>query len=81
MLLFVCNFTPVPRHNYRVGAPEGGFWKEILNSDAPLYGGSGQGNMGGIEASPLPMHGRAWSLSLTAPPLGVVVFKPAGDHA
>jgi 1,4-alpha-glucan branching enzyme len=43
-LLFVCNFTPVPRHNYRVGAPEGGFWKEVLNSDAPLYGGSGQGN-------------------------------------
>ena len=74
-LLFVCNFTPVPRHNYRVGAPDGGFWKEILNSDAPLYGGSGQGNMGGVEASPLPMHGRPWSLSITAPPLGVVVFK------
>jgi 1,4-alpha-glucan branching enzyme len=58
-----------------VGAPDGGFWKEILNSDAPLYGGSGQGNMGGVEASPLPMHGRPWSLSITAPPLGVVVFK------
>jgi 1,4-alpha-glucan branching enzyme len=74
-LLLVCNFTPVPRHNYRVGAPEGGYWKEILNSDAPLYGGSGQGNLGGMEASPLPMHGRAWSLSVTAPPLGMVVFK------
>jgi 1,4-alpha-glucan branching enzyme len=74
-LLFVCNFTPVPRPNYRVGAPGGGFWKEILNSDAPLYGGSGQGNMGGVEASPLPMHGRPWSLSITAPPLGVVAFK------
>ena len=74
-LLFVCNFTPEPRHNYRVGAPSGGFWKEIMNSDAPLYGGSGQGNMGGIEASPLPIHGRPWSLSMTAPPLGMVVFK------
>jgi 1,4-alpha-glucan branching enzyme len=74
-LLFICNFTPAPRHNYRVGAPDGGFWKEIMNSDAPLYGGSGQGNMGGVEASPLPMHGRPWSLSVTAPPLGVVIFK------
>jgi 1,4-alpha-glucan branching enzyme len=80
-LLFICNFTPVPRHNYRVGAPAGGFWREILNSDAPLYGGSGQGNMGGVEASPLPMHGREWSLSVTAPPLGVVVFKAAGERA
>ena len=74
-LLYVCNFTPLPRPNYRVGAPAGGFWKEILNSDAPLYGGSGQGNMGGVEASPLPVHGRPWSLSITAPPLGLVVFK------
>ena len=79
-LLFVCNFTPMPRHNYRVGAPQGGLWKEIINSDATLYGGSGQGNMGGLEASPLAMHGRPWSLSLTAPPLGIVVFKPAGDR-
>jgi len=76
MLLFVCNFTPVPRHNYRVGAPCGGYWKEVLNGDAPLYGGSGQGNMGGVEASPLPVHGRPWSLNITAPPLAVVVFKP-----
>ncbi len=53
VLLFVCNFTPVPRHNYRVGAPSGGYWKEVLNSDAPLYGGSGQGNIGGVEANPL----------------------------
>ena len=80
-LLFVCNFTPVPRHNYRVGAPAGGYWKEVMNSDAPLYGGSGQGNMGGVEASPLPMHGRLWSLSLTAPPLATVVFKPGGERA
>ncbi len=81
MLLWVCNFTPVPQHNYRIGAPAGGFWKEILNGDAPLYGGSGQGNMGGVEASPLPLHGRPFSLSITAPPLGAVVFKPQSAGA
>jgi 1,4-alpha-glucan branching enzyme len=80
-LLFLCNFTPVPRHNHRIGAPAGGFWKEIMNSDAALYGGSGQGNMGGVEASPLPLHGRPWSLSVTAPPLGMAVFKPDGAPA
>ena len=52
LLLVVLNFTPVPRHNYRVGAPRGGFWKEELNSDAWIYGGSGQGNLGGVEAAP-----------------------------
>ena len=75
-LLFVCNFTPVVRANYRVGVPQGGIWREILNSDAPLYGGSGQGNFGGLEAAPLPAHGRPFSLNMTIPPLGVVVFQP-----
>jgi 1,4-alpha-glucan branching enzyme len=75
--LFVYNFTPVPRHNYRVGVPFSGGWKEVLNSDAPLYGGSGQGNMGAvITASPLPIHGRAHSLNVTLPPLALVVFRP-----
>jgi 1,4-alpha-glucan branching enzyme len=76
MTLFVCNFTPVPRHNYRVGVPVDCHWRETLNSDAPLYGGSGQGNIGGVMATPLPIHGRPYSLSLTLPPLGVVVFQP-----
>jgi 1,4-alpha-glucan branching enzyme len=75
-LLFICNFTPVLRTNYRVGVPRGGRWKEILNSDARLYAGSGQGNFGGLEAAPLPMHGRPFSLNMTLPPLGVVVFQP-----
>jgi 1,4-alpha-glucan branching enzyme len=80
-LLFVCNFTPVPRMNYRVGAPAPGHWEEVLNSDAPLYGGSGMGNFGGVEAAPLPMHGRPWSLTITVPPLSVVVFRsPRADH-
>jgi 1,4-alpha-glucan branching enzyme len=74
-LLFVCNFTPATHRNYRLGAPEGGFWTEVLNGDAPLYGGSGQGNLGGVEANPLPVHGRSWSLSLVVPPLSTVVFK------
>ena len=76
MTLFVCNFTPVPRYNYRVGVPAAGEWKEVLNSDAPLYGGSGQGNLGGISTAPLPIHGRPYSLNMTLPPLGVVAFRP-----
>ena len=75
-LLFVCNFTPVVRQNYRVGVPLEGHWKEILNSDAPLYGGSGQGNFGGLSTVPLPIHGRPFSLNMTLPPLGIVIFRP-----
>ena len=74
-LLFVCNFTPVVRQNYRVGVPQEGFWKEVLNSDAPLYGGSGQGNFGGLQAVPLPIHGLPYSLNMTLPPLAVVVYQ------
>jgi 1,4-alpha-glucan branching enzyme len=75
-VVVVCNFTPVPRHNYRVGVPRGGRWGELLNSDALTYGGSGQGNLGGIEAAPVPSSGRFHSLNATLPPLGMVVFKP-----
>jgi len=74
-LLFVCNFTPVVRQNYRVGVPRQGFWKELLNSDAPLYGGSGQGNFGGVQSVPLPIHGQPFSLNMTLPPLGVLVYQ------
>jgi len=77
-VLVVCNFTPVPHTDYRVGVPHGGFWREILNSDAVIYGGSGQGNVGGIEAAPIPAHGRYYSLSLTLPPLGALYFKAPG---
>jgi 1,4-alpha-glucan branching enzyme len=79
-LLFVCNFTPVVRENYRVGVPLDCYWKEILNSDAALYGGSGQGNFGGLPAAPLPIHGRPFSLNMTLPPLGIVVFQPEPNH-
>jgi 1,4-alpha-glucan branching enzyme len=80
-LLFVCNFTPIVRQNYRVGVPLDCYWKEILNSDAPLYGGSGQGNFGGLPAAPLPIHGRPFSLNMTLPPLGIVVFQPESHNA
>ena len=74
-IVVVCNFTPIPRYNYRVGVPGGGFWRELLNSDAACYGGSGQGNLGGATAAPIPAAGRHQSLNLTLPPLAVVAFK------
>ncbi|TSA09366.1 MAG: 1,4-alpha-glucan branching enzyme, partial [Deltaproteobacteria bacterium] len=80
IILVVCNFTPVPRQNYRVGVPRGGFWREVLNSDAHIYWGSNWGNSGGVEAAPVPAHGRHYSLSLRLPPLGVLFFKSEGDR-
>jgi 1,4-alpha-glucan branching enzyme len=74
-IIVVCNFTPVPRSNYRIGAPRGGFWRELLNSDATEHGGSGHGNLGGVEASPVPCFGRMHSLTLTLPPLGAIFLK------
>jgi 1,4-alpha-glucan branching enzyme len=78
-VIVVSNFTPVPRYNYRIGAPTGGYWREALNSDATIYGGSGHGNFGGIEASPFGLHGRPHSLTLTLPPLTVLFFKSERD--
>jgi 1,4-alpha-glucan branching enzyme len=75
-VLAVFNFTPVPRHNYRVGVPRGGRWREILNSDAQWYGGSGLGNLGGSEALPMPYEEYSHSLTLTLPPLAVTFLKP-----
>ena len=72
LVLMVCNFTPVPRQEYRIGAPHGGFWREALNSDATEYGGSGMGNRGGVDADPWPQHGRPFSLPLTLPPLSAL---------
>ncbi|MBW1923473.1 MAG: 1,4-alpha-glucan branching protein GlgB [Deltaproteobacteria bacterium] len=71
-VVVVCNFTPVPHHGYRVGVPAKGRWRELLNSDAPLYGGSGQGNLGGVMAEEIPHHGRPYSLPLTLPPLAIL---------
>jgi 1,4-alpha-glucan branching enzyme len=75
VILVACNFTPVPRPSYRVGVPRAGFWREILNTDAQEYGGSGLGNLGGLDTTPDPFHGRWQSLNLLLPPLAVVALK------
>jgi 1,4-alpha-glucan branching enzyme len=74
-ILVVCNFTPVTHYNYRVGVPAPGYWSELLNSDGREYGGSGQGNLSGVEAAPIASHGRHYSLTITLPPLAASFFK------
>lgn len=76
MLVFVCNFTPVVYNNYRIGVPYDTFYKEVLNSDSELYGGSNAGNLGGLAAEPVAHQQKPYSLSMNVPPLAVVVFKP-----
>ncbi|HKO89490.1 MAG TPA: 1,4-alpha-glucan branching protein GlgB [Burkholderiales bacterium] len=78
MVLVVCNMTPVPRHNYVLGVPYAGRWREALNSDASMYGGSGMGNLGGLDTAPLPAHGHLQSLTLTLPPLSTLFFRHEG---
>lgn len=75
LMAVICNFSPVPRANYRVGVPEKGFWRERLNTDAKQYGGTGRGNFGGVEAVPVPNHGREFSLTVDLPPLAAVYFR------
>jgi len=80
-MLVICNATPVARKGYRLGAPQGGFWQEILNSDAVIYGGSGMGNFGGMDAAPVGAHGRYHSLMVDLPPLSTLFFKSADAGA
>ncbi len=75
-VLVACNLTPVVRSDYRVGVPEGGAWREILNTDAEAYGGSNVGNGGHLNAEDVPWHGREASLRLTLPPLATIVLAP-----
>ena len=74
-LLVILNLTPVLRTGYRVGLPEDGFWREVVNSDSELYGGSNQGNLGGLAAEPQKQHGQPFSAPFTLPPLSVIVFR------
>jgi len=74
-LLVALNLTPVARDNYRIGLPQGGFWREVLNSDAEIYGGSNRGNLGGVTAEDYKVHNQPFSGAFTLPPLGVTVFK------
>jgi 1,4-alpha-glucan branching enzyme len=73
--LVVCNFTPVPRANYVLGVPLAGRWHERLNSDARDYDGSGVGNAGGVSSNPVPAHGFMQSITVTLPPLGMLLFS------
>ena len=68
----------MPRTNYVVGVPRPGYWREVLNSDATLYGGSGIGNFGGVESAPVAAHGRYHSVTLTLPPLSTVLLRREG---
>ena len=74
-LIFACNFTPIPRPDYRVGVPTAGKYRELLNSDAEVYGGSNLGNSGGVYSEPVPEHGRSDSVRLMLPPLSILVLK------
>ncbi len=75
MLLVVVNFTPMPHRNFLVGIPKRGRWREILNSDAREYGGSGWGNLGAVESVPVSAHGRTDALNLSIPPLATVMLR------
>mgnify|MGYP000848917321 CR=1 FL=1 len=73
----VANLTPVPRGRYRIGLPRSGTWREVLNTDAAAYGGSNMGNLGAVEAEPVPWHGQPFSAEVTLPPLSVLWLAPA----
>ena len=75
-LLWVANFTPIPRHNFRAPVPVGGRWLELCNTDASRYGGGDVGNYGAVDAVPAPLREHDWSLTLTLPPLGAVFLRP-----
>jgi 1,4-alpha-glucan branching enzyme len=76
-LVCVVNFAAVPHENYRIGLPRPGHWDEVVNTDSELYGGSGVGNLGSVEADTMPWHGLDFSASLRVPPLGAVWLRPA----
>ena len=76
LFVVVCNFTPVPREQYRIGVPAAGFYREVLNSDSELYGGSNMGNLGGVQSEQSACHGREHSITITVPPLSCLMFKP-----
>jgi 1,4-alpha-glucan branching enzyme len=75
VMIVVLNGTPVVRKGYRIGVPQPGFYKEVLNTDAAIYGGSNVGNMGGIRSEPVRQTGRDHSIPMTLPPLAAVFLK------
>jgi 1,4-alpha-glucan branching enzyme len=75
-VLCVCNFTPVVQHGYRLGVPRSGAYREVLNTDSALYGGSNAGNQGRVEVCAIQSHGRSHSVELTLPPLAMLYLVP-----
>ena len=75
-VLVVCNMTPAPRQNYRIGVPRAGLWREIANTDSRFYGGSDMGNAGAVGTTPVAMHGEPQSLELSLPPLATIMLSP-----
>jgi 1,4-alpha-glucan branching enzyme len=80
VLACLVNFSPVVRHGWRMPLPLGGAWREVLNTDATAYGGSGVGNLGRVDAVAEPLHGRPFSAAVTLPPLAAIWFAPADAH-
>ena len=80
MVVVALNLTPMPHERFRIGLPDGGAWHESLNSDAEVYGGSGMGNLGSVEAEPSPWHGRPHSAQIVLPPLSCLFFRPGIDR-
>jgi 1,4-alpha-glucan branching enzyme len=79
VLVFVANFSPVPRSGYRLGLPRSSRWREAINTDSTFYGGSDTGNLGAIEPEPIPWHGQSYSAELTLPPLAAIWLVPDVD--
>jgi 1,4-alpha-glucan branching enzyme len=79
-LVVVCNFTPIPRYQYRIGVPQMGHYAEVMNSDSAHYGGGNIGNLGGVEAERILWHAWPQSVSVTVPPLGVIVFRYGSEN-
>jgi len=77
-IVVVLNLTPVPRGGYRVGLPLGGYWREVLNSDSEIYGGSNRGNLGGVTTENHPAHNQQFSAPLILPPMSVIAFRHEG---
>jgi len=79
MIVFIVNATPIVRHNYRLGVPRAGFYREIINTDAETYGGSNIGNLGGVRSEDRQWMGREHSVLIQLPPLATVAFKLEGE--
>jgi 1,4-alpha-glucan branching enzyme len=79
VVVFVANLSPLPRGPYRLGVPRSGRWRELMNTDSETYGGTNTGNLGAVEAEPVPWHDQPYSVEITLPPLAALWLVPDGD--